>query len=167
MRVRLLNIHRNPRGTLAEFAPALLIGITVIFFIIGFAFYICGVATAYFACQAASREGATGGSRSQMQLAARQAATRVADSGIGNFAQLRAAGGGAFVTGVTVNFFRINPATPGATPTPFGGGNVDGNQVYTVRVESNYQVTVPFIGQVRGFAASDNVVDNPEALSVN
>lgn len=152
---------------MAEFAPALVIGIIVLFFMIGFAFYLTGVATAYFACQAASREGATGGSRSQMANAARTAAGRVADSALGNFATLRAADGTAFVNGLRVNFFRVNPAAAGSTPVAFGGGNVDPNQVYTVRVESNYQVTVPFLGRVQGFAASDNVVDNAEALSVN
>jgi len=156
---------RNQRGTIAEFGPALFIGFLVMFFIIGFGFYICGVATAYFACSLAAREGATGGSRGQITTAATTAASRVANGAFGQFARLRAPGGGNFTNSLRVQFFEVNPAT--GVATEFVAGNVNPALFYQVRVGSNYQLTIPFMGDIRGSTASDNVVDHAEALAVN
>lgn len=141
-----------------------MIALLVLFFIIGFSFYICGAATAFFACQLASREGATGGSRNQIVQAARRAATRVATGPFGRFAHLENSGGGNFADGLAIRFFQVAPGTGSAIE--FTGGGVNPAMVYEVRVESSYQLTVPFIGRVQGRMASDNVVDHPEALAL-
>ncbi len=155
---------RNQLGTLAEFAPALAIAIVVLFFILGFGFFLCGVSTAYFACQLASREGATGGSRAQIIQAAKTAAAKVATGPFGQFCTLQSNGGGKFSDGLQIKFFQLTPAT-GAT-VEFNAGAVNPALLYEVRVESNYQITVPFIGTVQGTAASDNMIDHPEALAI-
>ncbi|MBY0550764.1 MAG: hypothetical protein K2W95_26025 [Candidatus Obscuribacterales bacterium] len=151
---------RSPRGTIAELAPALLIGCLVIFFIIGFGFYICGVATAYYACTLASREGASGGSRAQIRTAAITAANRVANSSLGAFVNLKAQGGGAFGDALDVRFQRVNDD---GSATPFAGGAVERGRAYQIVVDSNYQISIPFLGTIPGQASNNNVVDNPES----
>lgn len=145
---------------MAELAPALIIGCLVLFFIIGFGFYICGVATAYFACTLASREGASGGSRAQIRTAAIGAGNRVATSALGAFVNLRAQGGGTFGDGLNVRFLQVNDD---GSQAPFNGGAVQRGRPYLVVVDSNYQISIPFLGTIPGQASNNNVVDNPES----
>lgn len=155
---------RNQRGTIAELAPALLIGLTVIFFIIGFGFFICGVATANFACQLAAREGSSGGSRERIRQGAMAAADRVAQGPLGAFVSLARDGGGNFKDSLKFRFFRIRDNVP--EEVDFSTSEVDRGVVYLFRIDSDYQITIPFLGRVPGRAGAENIVDNPEALSI-
>lgn len=155
---------RNQHGTLAEFAPALAIAIFVLLMAGGFAFYLCGVSTAYFACQVASREAATGGSRNQIAELAANVADKVGAGSFGQLCNLEAKGGGPLSKALTVSFFEVTPATGVAVELPARAA-IDKSKMYQLRVESTYQVTIPFIGKVDGHAACENLVDHPEALA--
>lgn len=140
-----------------ELGPALIIALIVLFAMLSLAFLFAGVATANYACQLAAREGASGGSRTNIDRLARTAVQNVVAGPFGQFASLQ-------FTNLQVNIFEVGPGgTELGVPAPTA---IDTTRTYLVRVQSPYTIGVPFWGTVNATATSECFVDNPESLAI-
>lgn len=155
--------YREQGYGLAEFAPALIVIIIVLFFVISVLSGVCGYGALVYGCQLASREAAS----APNLMTARQHTLRIRDSVIrgpfGKFGGVREATNG---EGLSLEVVRLVDGQNAAQPwSP--GQNIDTSSSYQYRVRGNFLIRPLFWPvSVPAQMESTAVVEHPEGLSI-